>query len=42
MLDLVDIVNDDTKTIWIKICNILLPEIRKFNLEFPANKNKNP
>lgn len=40
VLDLGDIVDDETKNIWIKICNILLPEIKKFNYDFEANKAK--
>ena len=38
VLDLTDVIDDDTKNIWIKICNILLPEMKKFNSEFESNR----
>ena len=38
--DLEDITNDETKHIWIKTCQILLPEIKKFNNEFSENTEK--
>lgn len=40
VFDLEDITSDETKHIWIKICHILLPEVKKFNSSFKENKDK--
>ena len=35
-----DIIDDETKHIWIRTCQTLLPQIKTYNLKFPENRNK--